>query len=151
MMMVSFQDMFEQSGGKPIEYQGKTLVMMDVFPTEGAVRLRLVFETCNGEWRQGARLWFNGKFKIGGQIINRAIVLWQDTAPKVVEFEVAPKAADVNVKNIWDVGDGVVHSWHNGAAMIVEQLPEGRRYHCNDGFADDDFDDVVFRIERVRA
>jgi hypothetical protein len=33
--------------------------------------------------------------------------------------------------------------------MIVEALPNGRRYRCNDGFADDDFDDLIFRLERV--
>jgi hypothetical protein len=34
--------------------------------------------------------------------------------------------------------------------MIIEQLPnDGRRYHCNDGEPDEDFDDLVFRIERV--
>ena len=127
--------MFETSAGKPIEYQGKTLVMMDDFPTEGATRLRLVFETCNGEWRQGVGLRIDGKFKVHGQTISKGIVLWHDTAPQTVE---------------WDVGDGVIHSWHNGAAMIVEALPDGRRYCCNDGFADDDFDDIVFRLERVR-
>lgn len=149
MSMVSFQSMFEKSAGKPIEYQGKTLVMMDDFPTEGATRLRLVFETCNGEWRQGVGLRIDGKFKVHGQTINKGIVLWHDTAPQIVELEVPSKVSTVEVKNVWDVGDGVIHSWHNGAAMIVEPLPSGRRYHCNDGFADDDFDDIVFRLERV--
>jgi len=31
--------------------------------------------------------------------------------------------------------------------MIVEEIPSGRRYKCNDGRADDDFDEIVFRIE----
>ena len=59
------------------------------------------------------------------------------------------EATTIEVKNVWDVGNGVIESWHNGAAMIVELLPDGRRYLCNDGFADDDFDDIVFRLERV--
>jgi hypothetical protein len=33
--------------------------------------------------------------------------------------------------------------------MLLEDLPNGRRYHCNDGKADEDFDDIVFRIERL--
>lgn len=143
-----FQEMFEKSAGKPIEYQGKTLVMMDKFPTEGAKHVRVVFEECNGEWRQGVALRFEGKFKVNDQIIRRGMVLWYDTAPQTVELELIGTASSIEVKNVWDIGDGVIHSWHNGAAMIVELLPSGRRYRCNDGFADDDFNDIVFRLER---
>jgi hypothetical protein len=64
-------------------------------------------------------------------------------------LEVIGKVSTIEVKNVWDVGDGVIHSWHNGAAMIVEPLPNGRRYRCNDGLADDDFDDIVFHLERL--
>jgi hypothetical protein len=53
------------------------------------------------------------------------------------------------VKNVWDTGDGVTHSWLNGAAMIVDVDVSKRTYRCNDGFADDDFDDIIFRIERL--
>lgn len=151
MAMVSFQSMFEKSAGKPIEYQGKTLVMLDRFPTKGATRLRLVFESCNGEWRQGVALRIDGKFKVHGQSINKGVVLWHDTAPEFVDLEIPPRVSSVEVNNVWDVGDGVIHSWHNGAAMVVESVENGTRYHCNDGFADDDFDDIVFRIERQTA
>jgi hypothetical protein len=147
--MPSFEKMFMESKGKPIVYNGRTLVMGDDFPTQGASHFRLTFESCNGEWRQGVALDIEGKFKVNGQIIRRGIVLWHDTAPQTVELEVMGKVSTIEVKNVWDVGDGVIHSWHNGAAMIVEPLPDGRRYLCNDGFADDDFDDIVFRLERV--
>jgi hypothetical protein len=125
--------------------------MFDDFPTEGAKRLRLIFDECNGEWRQGVALRLEGKFKINDQIIRSGIVLWHDTAPQTVELEVMGKPSTIEVKNVWDVGDGTIHSWHNGAAMIVESLPNGRRYRCNDGFADDDFNDIVFRLERVES
>jgi hypothetical protein len=101
------------------------------------------------EWRQGVALRIEGKFKVNGQIIRRGIVLWQDTAPQTVDLKVIGKVSTIEVKNVWDVGNGVIHSWHNGAAMIVETLPNGRRYRCNDGLADDDFDDIVFHLERV--
>jgi hypothetical protein len=32
--------------------------------------------------------------------------------------------------------------------MIIEEIPKGRRSMSNDGRADDDFDDLVFTIER---
>ena len=149
--MPSFQEMFEKSTGKPIAYQGQILVMMDVFPTDGATTLRLVFEECKAEWRQGVALRFDGKFKVNNQIIRKGIVLWQDTAWRTVDVEVIGKAPAIEVNNVWDVGDGVIHSWHHGAAMIVEALSDGRRYRCNDGFPDDDFDDIIFRLERVSS
>ncbi len=62
MAKVSFQSMFEKSLGKPIEYQGKTLIMLDRFTTQTATRLRLVFESCNSDWRQGVALRIGGKF-----------------------------------------------------------------------------------------
>ena len=149
--MPSFQELFVKSAGKPIEYQGKTLVMFNDFPMEGAKRLCLVFEECKNKWRQGVALGFEGKFKVNGQIISKGMVLWYDTAPQTVELEVIGKISTIEVKNVWDVGDGVIHSWHNGAAMIVDLLPNGRRYRCNDGLADDNFNDIVFRLEHVAA
>ena len=58
----------------------------------------------------------------------------------------------VEVRNVWDTGDGVMQSWHSGAAMMVEQLSDGRRvYWCNDGVPDEDFDDVIFEVEQLEA
>ncbi len=148
--MICFQDLFQESKGQPIVYQGQTLVLVDFFPTEGAKKFRLIFEECNGQWRQGVALDVKGKFKGNGQIIRNKIVLWHDTAPQTVEFEVIGKSSTIQVHNVWDTGNGVIHSWHNGAAMIVEPVPCGRRYRCNDGFADDDFNDIIFRLERVQ-
>jgi hypothetical protein len=148
--MVCFEEMFRQSRGKPIVYQQMTLVMKDEFPTERCARFRFVFESCNSEWRQGAYLRINGTFTVNKQKIKNAVAFWQGTAPETVEFEAGPGVDLIEVRNIWDTGDGVMQSWHNGAAMIVEIVPVGRRYRCNDGFADDDLDDIVFRLERVR-
>jgi len=148
--MQSFQDMFIESGGKPIEYQGNTLVMMDDFPVEDGAELRLAFVSCNGEWRQGVSLKVVGKGKIdvNGQQLTQA-VCWQDTAPRTVKFKIVGDVTEIEVKNVWDTGDGVMHSWLNGAAMIVDADAAQRTYRCNDGYADDDFDDIIFRIERL--
>jgi hypothetical protein len=149
--MPEFESMFMQSKGKPIEYNGRTLVMADRFPTPGIRAIRTVFEECNGRWRQGVRLKCNGEFRVDGQAIHGkgGFVLWHDTAPSSVEIELVGKVPEVTVYNVWDVGDGTIQVGHNGAAMIVEEIPNGRRYRCNDGEADDDFDDLIFRIEQV--
>ena len=54
------------------------------------------------------------------------------------------KSKKLEIKNVWDFGDGVMHSWHNGAAMWKEELDDGSiRYWCNDGYPDDDLNDIV--------
>lgn len=185
--MPSFQSQFMKTKGKPIQYEGKTLVMCDHFPAEGATTLRVVFEKCNGNpvkedstrnwvprpeiwrtsvdglapwrnleppgrWRQGVRLKCSGKFQANNQTAagKTGIVLWADSAPDVVDLQLLGKPAEITVYNVWDSGNGVIDAWHNGAAMMIEEIPNGRRYRCNDGFADDDFDDIVFRLERVK-
>lgn len=43
----------------------------------------------------------------------------------------------------WKAGEG------NGAAMYSEDIPNGKRYFCNDGEEDDDFDDIIFTVTRA--
>jgi hypothetical protein len=149
--MPSFEEMFIATKGEPITYRGRTLVMSDAFSMNAMTKLCLTFETCNGGWKQGVALKSDGDFAFNGVTYSgkTGLVFWHDTSPDSVDFDVVPTVSTVRVYNVWDVGDGVVHARHNGAAMIVEELPTGRRYRCNDGEADEDFDDVIFRIERV--
>ena len=36
-------------------------------------------------------------------------------------------------------------------AMYSEDIPNGKRYFCNDGDEDDDFDDIIFTVTRVNS
>ena len=145
--MPSFQNMFTETKGKPIQWNGQTLVMIDVFPVSKQEKLRLVFENFGIEWKQGAMLDTKGAFVVNGKDCGRKVVFWQDTAPRQVDFEVSSKEGTVSVRNCWDTGDGVINSWHHGAAMIVDDLGDKRRYRCNDGHPDENFTDVVFTVE----
>jgi len=166
--MPSFQHMFTESEGRPIKWQGKTLVCGDFLPTRGATTFRLVIESCNGTWRQGVAMdlahqtcdgtWHrgadehsNGSFVVNGRAHDgkNGIFFWQDDIVDAIEFEVVGNPSAIDLFNVWDTGNGVMDSRHNGAAMIVEELPNGRRYRCNDGYADEDFDDIIFRIEAI--
>ena len=147
--MPCFEDMFGESKGKPVQYKGKTLVLLDTMDVQDEQHLCLAFESVRSDWRQGVRLELDGIFEVNAQHIRKGFVLWYDTAPKEVKFLARPKKGGLDVWNVWDVGNGVTHSWHNGAAMIVEEIEGGRRYHCNDGYPDDDFDDLVFTISKV--
>ncbi len=61
---------------------------------------------------------------------------------KIVEYpEGKPVICYVN-SGRWNAG------LCNGAAMYSEEIPNGKRYFCNDGVEDDDFDDIVFTVTR---
>ena len=170
--MPGFQTKFLESKGQPIEYEGKRLVLGDFFPVMSATRLRLVIESCrstfrqgvaldlahrgpDGRWRRGATTEGDGELMVAGKKYNgrKGIFLWQDDAQESFEFQVHGRPEAVDVFNVWEVKDHRGHPYmdsrHNGAAMIVEEIPNGRRYRCNDGEPDEDFDDIVFRLERV--
>ena len=145
--MPAFEDLFLKSKGQPVVYNGRTIQMVDRLTVANGQRLKVTFEEVNADWRQGVCLTADVGFLVNNQIVKKSVVLWKDTAPREVLLKVQTKKGECQVKNVWDVGDGVMHSWHNGAAMIVEQIASGRRYKCNDGRADDDFDDLIFSIE----
>ncbi|MFA5375456.1 MAG: hypothetical protein WC455_06860 [Dehalococcoidia bacterium] len=151
--MPSFQKFFFETKGKPITYKGKTLVMVDDIPVKDGETLRLVCESVNSEWKQGVsiRIRDKGFFIINGEKVKAHLAVWHNPAHSVFEFTIKAKDKNLEVKNIWDTGNGVTELWHNGAAMIVEETPNGRRYLCNDGHPDENFDDIIFRIERVTA
>ncbi len=139
-----------KSKGQPITYAGKTLVMSDRFPCMNAKSLRLVIESCNAEWRQGVvlRILKGSHLRLNGQNVTHA-VCWADTAPPIIDVQVSDDVSEIVVYNVWDSGNGVINARHNGAAMIMDLIENGRRYICNDGRPDDDFDDIIFRIERL--
>jgi hypothetical protein len=47
------------------------------------------------------------------------------------------------------VEQNVIRSLGTASGMQVDELPNGRRYHCNDTSFNDPFDRLIFRIERV--
>lgn len=149
--MPSFQQLFTASRGLPIRYQGKILVMMDRLEIVDGSAFKLTFERHNSEWRQGVKFRAMAEFCIdNGVCTTKDVVLWQDTAPAVQSFCLRNvKEGTLKLWNVWDQGDEFTQAWMNGAAMIVEELENGRRYFCNDGHPDDNFDDIVFRLERL--
>lgn len=145
--MQSFEEQFLKSHGQPIKYKGQIIQMIDRLTVTDGQKIIVFFESVNSDWRQGVHLSTDGVFEVEGQAVKNVVVLWHDTAPRRVPLIIRTVKSECMVKNVWDVGDGVMHSWHNGAAMIAENVESGRRYKCNDGRADDNFNDLVFRLE----
>jgi hypothetical protein len=149
--MPAFEELFLESKGQPVLYKGQRIQMVDNVPALNGQELKVTFESVNSDWRQGVALTTDGGFVVNKQTIRKSVVLWHDTAPKEVSVIIQTKKGQCQIKNVWDTGNGVMHSWHNGAAMIVEELGCVRRYRCNDGRPDDDFDDLIFSIELCKT
>lgn len=149
-MTVVFEDYFNKSGGKPFKYKGKEIKMSDkIILFSKNVNVKVTFLSVRSEWRQGIVLQTKGNFEVNGQIINHKVVLWEHTAPKEVELIVKSKDQMLFIYNVWNIGDGVMHYGHNGGALFTEYSNDGSSiiYYCNDGKADDDFDDLIFKLE----
>ena len=111
--------------------------------------MNIKFLETHSAWRQGIELSAKGYFDVANQRIEKGVLFWEHTAPKEFSFEVNAKDRQVIVMNIWDTGNGVKEKWHNGGALYFEEIPGGKRYHCNDGHPNDDFTDLVFEITVV--
>ncbi|MCB1110965.1 MAG: hypothetical protein KDK64_08280, partial [Chlamydiia bacterium] len=62
--------------------------------------------------------------------------------PKIIQFPEGKPITCFANGDQWRMGRG------NGAAMYSENISGGKRYFCNDGDEDDDFDDIIFTLKR---
>lgn len=145
--MVAFERLFRESKGQPVCYKNQLIQMADYLPIESVACIRICIESTDSEWKQGIGLDCDSFFEIENERLGKKIAIWEDTAPGEVTLNISRPCKKCFIRNLWDTGNGVIESWHNGAAMIVEEIENGRRYRCNDGHPDDDFDDIIFTIE----
>lgn len=143
--MIDFEKEFRKSKGQPFENNGKSYRLLFTLNTGDHSAFVVKFEQVKGPFRQGIHIESDEPLQVAGKR-NNAMLLWQDTASSAVRCHTGTNTT-VRVWNIWDPGDRVVHSWHNGAAMIVEAIDEAYwRFQCNDGHPDDACDDLIFTI-----
>lgn len=144
---VVFEEYFNKSEGKPFIYNGKEIIMSDKINLPSTKEtLKVRFVATDSKWKQGIVLQTKGEFDINGQKLSDKIVLWEHTAPKEIQLIVKSKDKILFVYNVWDTGDGTMHYGHNGGAMHIEEAAGIRTYSCNDGYADDDLNDLIFTI-----
>ena len=145
----TIEQLFIESKGAAVDYNGIKLLRIDRFPVQNREKLIITWESTSSDWKQAIRL------KIDKQIIienskSKNIILWENTSPEEVIIECYTKDGLLYIYNGWDAGDSTIDSWLGNSAMIVENITDGRRYRCNDGQSDDDFDDLVFHVTRVK-
>ena len=94
--------------------------------------------TAKGETIQGICIDITGKCELKGRLCEKGkgvrMIFWEDTAPKYLELKVFTKNKFVRVQNIWEnlslLGNRYVNNGYYGAAMIVEEIENGRRYRA---------------------
>ncbi|NNM43911.1 MAG: hypothetical protein HKM07_06165 [Chlamydiae bacterium] len=159
--MPSFQKLFEETDELTIQYKDKILHWADKFPVKDGDVLIASIEKTNSEWIQGLSIDITGSCEVNGKIWKQGkgvkMIFWEDSTvldPKHIEIKIFTKKSFVVIQNIWEsinhLGNKSIDSGHNGAAMIIEEIENGRRYHCNDGHPDENFDDIVFTIQRLK-
>lgn len=62
---------------------------------------------------------------------------------KTISFPEGKKMTCYVGSDLW------MRSKENGAAMYSEEISNGKRYFCNDGDEDEDFDDIIFTVRRM--
>jgi len=147
---IVFETLFLESADSTIEYKGKQLCLIDIISLDDSPhRFRLTLEQSNSEWLQGVFLRSKRPIEMDGEKVAKKVILWRKTLPAVIEFSLPRKSVELGVNNVWDTGDGVTNYWTAGAAMYIEEIPGGKRYHCNDGHMDDDLNDLIFTLEEI--
>jgi hypothetical protein len=122
------------------------VVMIEALPIRDGERLVLVFESVHSPWRQGVWMMTRGHLVINEQA-SPGMDVWQDTAPVEVPIECRTDSGVLLLYNIYERnGQRNSQAWTSG--MLIEDIPNGRRYRCNDFGLETDFDKLVFRIER---
>ena len=147
---MNFGKLFRQSKGQPILYEGRVLTHFDEISIKDNQKAQITFLATDSNWLQAICLKTAGTFIIDeNKIVSNHMILWEHTAPKFNELTIISSSRQLLVYNAWDVGNKVVHSWHNGAAMEVQVDGDERTYYCNDGFPDTDLNDLIFKVKLV--
>lgn len=125
------------------------IVLWDVFQVSNGETLRLVFESKNSSWEQGVRLACDKEVRIGDYHA-KGVKLWFGHSPDTVMFTCYTEDGVLSVYNIWDRGFGP-DSQSYTSGMLVEDIPNGRRYRCHDFGLEPNFDRLIFCIERLQS
>ncbi len=151
--MVNFSDLFFESKGNPIQYDGKTLMLIDQLPISPEFSIMLKLISTNSEWKQAIRIAINtGSMTVDGIIKRKEFRFWEDDLRKEPDQTVIihGKTKDKSLsfwnayERIYNSGEKVIENWNMGAAMIKGK--DGV-YYCNDAHVDDDYDDLIFQIK----
>lgn len=149
--MIDFSELLDEAEGKPVNYKGKDIIRADKIRIEKKFKAEIELISVNSQWRQGIRFSTEGEIDVGDNLIGSSHIFWQElwTEMNSGAIEVTGKSKNgiLLMYNSWDWGKGT-EAWVCNAAMIKETVGKNEYiYNCNDGDWDDDFNDLIFRVE----
>ena len=151
---MEFESLFRESAGKPIQYHGETLMLMDKLPVPDKFKLSVILLSTHSQWQQAIKFKTKGKMIFyNSGIESHCFLLWEKDLLEAqahnerYEYDCISKGNELMIWNAWENDKGGLEAWVRGAAMKKEVMsPNHFRYHCNDGHIDDRFDSLVFDI-----
>lgn len=173
--MPSFDQLFSDahSQGTSVYYKGIKIQRIDRFPVQnGDVLVCSIENACKKPgYLQGFCIDVTGHCEMDGVVhkIGKGIriLFWDGYSPKEIKLKVFTKLAHVIVYNTCEIDvtylgsdvDGsplqrhskTLDYGHNGAAMVVEEIENGRRYRCSDTLSADKefpFNNIVFTVQK---
>jgi len=174
--MPNFKQIFKKDKSdlypQRIDYKERKIFLVDKFPVSNKDVLIISIESTESEYVQGFYIGISGYLKTKNGATkkrkNATVCFWEDTEvldPKHIEVKVFTKDPYVFIGNIWEVEDesgkkktcwAGGDEWRKfdkwgGSAIYSEEIVGGRRYFCNDGDLDDDFDDIIFTVRKVKS
>ncbi|MCH9632617.1 MAG: hypothetical protein S4CHLAM6_09550 [Chlamydiae bacterium] len=164
--MPNFKKLYEKSQTVPSStiYFDKKIWSLDRFLVSNEDILIINIEKTNSQFRQGFCIGVEGVIKFLDKKYSKGksidFFLWERKEP--YEVQIFTESLYIYVQNAWyDPAEGekapacyvggrewLLHDHWGGAGMIVEEIENGKRYYCNDGECDDDFDDIIFTVTR---
>jgi len=152
-----FGSQFIKSKGQSIEYDGKEIFMIDRVPAKLNEEFVITIESTNSPHTQGVGI--SEGVEVFGVKNKRAVVFEYVSLPpeerktKKSKLPFSFKVKYRNKKGFLTFYNmclfhGRQEWWHGGAGMIVENIENGKRYHCNYFELNDDFDDIIFTVTK---
>lgn len=159
--MIPFNVLF--GANNEIEYNGRIISRRLIYKELGRSILKFTFISSNSKFNQAIVLFtdeFVGKISVleveqdFQKTTFKKMNIWQATAPKTFTIEVDLESGLLDICNGSDpIGTRqICHSLSFGCAMIIEKgCNDDYIFYCNDHENDDDFDDLIFKMEISRG
>ena len=159
--MTDCDEIFSMTAERPIIFDGMPIIRADDIAFQDGDTFEITFESTNSQRPQGIAIDVFGEISVNNALLQDKMVFWENSAPKKFRFSAyrdqkrsrKPKSLPapnmLRIFNVWDSGQGLPESSYWGAAMTYEEIANGRRYRCNDCVPDNDFNDIVFTIQKV--
>lgn len=152
--MISLDPLFIEAKGKPILWNGQSLVRIDRVALTPYMNLRLQILHVDSKYQQGIIMETdlkNHQIIADDKVYGNRVVFWEkEIGFDPVTIKIKAKSGTLFISNCWSEETSSIRRWTMNHAMSVEERSNTSRiYYCNDGDLDITLSDIVFRIDML--